>query len=186
MLLTENTVVAERFKLSKMIGQGGMGSVWQATDLRLSTTCAVKFIEGEMANMAEGAFALPARGAGRGAASQPARRADLRSRCVAGASVHRDGAPRRRGSRQAHHEAGRSAPERRRECRHPAGLPRPFEGACRGRRAPRSQARQHLPRERRRPRDREDPRSSASRSPPPRPSTGRTRRPARCSERPIT
>ena len=53
MLLTENTVVAERFKLSRMIGQGGMGSVWLATDLRLSTTCAVKFIEGEMANLAE-------------------------------------------------------------------------------------------------------------------------------------
>jgi serine/threonine protein kinase len=53
MLLSENMVVAERFKLSKMIGRGGMGSVWQATDLRLSTTCALKFIEGEMANMAE-------------------------------------------------------------------------------------------------------------------------------------
>ncbi|HSO34373.1 MAG TPA: protein kinase, partial [Labilithrix sp.] len=43
----------DRFKLSRMIGRGGMGSVWQATDLRLSTVCAVKFIEGEMANMAE-------------------------------------------------------------------------------------------------------------------------------------
>ena len=53
MLLSENTVVAERFKLSRMIGRGGMGSVWQAADLRLQTTCAVKFIEGEMAHMAE-------------------------------------------------------------------------------------------------------------------------------------
>jgi serine/threonine-protein kinase len=53
MQLSENTVVADRFKLSRMIGRGGMGSVWQATDLRLSTICAVKFIEGEMANMAE-------------------------------------------------------------------------------------------------------------------------------------
>jgi serine/threonine-protein kinase len=53
MILTENTVVADRFKLARMIGQGGMGSVWQATDLRLSTQCALKFIEGELANMAE-------------------------------------------------------------------------------------------------------------------------------------
>src|SRR4029079_10655534 len=53
MQLNENMVVAERFKLARMIGRGGMGSVWQATDLRLSTTCAVKFIEGELANMSE-------------------------------------------------------------------------------------------------------------------------------------
>ena len=53
MVLTENMVVAERFKLARMIGRGGMGSVWQATDLRLNTICALKFIEGEMANVAE-------------------------------------------------------------------------------------------------------------------------------------
>ncbi len=52
MQLSENTVVADRFKLSRMIGRGGMGSVRQATDLRLSTVCAVKSTEGEMANMA--------------------------------------------------------------------------------------------------------------------------------------
>ncbi len=52
MQLSENTVVADRFKLSRMIGRGGMGSVRQATDLRLSTLCAVQSIEGEMANMA--------------------------------------------------------------------------------------------------------------------------------------
>ena len=52
MQLSENTVVADRFKLSRMIGRGGMGSVRQATDLRLSTVYAVKSTEGEMANMA--------------------------------------------------------------------------------------------------------------------------------------
>ena len=52
MQLSENTVVADRFKLSRMIGRCGMGSVRQATDLRLSTVCAVKSTEGEMANMA--------------------------------------------------------------------------------------------------------------------------------------
>ena len=52
MQLSENTVVADRFKLSRMIGRRGTGSVRQATDLRLSTVCAVKSTEGEMANMA--------------------------------------------------------------------------------------------------------------------------------------
>jgi serine/threonine-protein kinase len=36
-----------------MIGRGGMGSVWQAMHLGLDTPCAVKFIEGELANVAE-------------------------------------------------------------------------------------------------------------------------------------
>jgi serine/threonine-protein kinase len=53
MQLEQDMVVAERFRLVKKIGQGGMGSVWQAMDQRLSTPCAVKFIEGELANMAE-------------------------------------------------------------------------------------------------------------------------------------
>ncbi|MEA2746777.1 MAG: eukaryotic-like serine/threonine-protein kinase [Myxococcales bacterium] len=51
--LQENMVVADRFRLVKMIGRGGMGSVWQAMHLGLDTPCAVKFIEGELANVAE-------------------------------------------------------------------------------------------------------------------------------------
>jgi serine/threonine-protein kinase len=51
--LQENMVVAERFRLVKMIGRGGMGSVWEAKHLGLDVPCAVKFIEGELANVAE-------------------------------------------------------------------------------------------------------------------------------------
>jgi hypothetical protein len=53
MQLAENTVVAGRFRLNRLIGQGGMGSVWQATHLGLDIPCAVKFIEGEMARVPE-------------------------------------------------------------------------------------------------------------------------------------
>ena len=53
MQLAENTVVAGRFRLTKLLGRGGMGSVWTAIHLGLDIPCAVKFIEGEMAGHPE-------------------------------------------------------------------------------------------------------------------------------------
>ena len=53
MQLATDVVIAERFKLIRLLGQGGMGSVWLATHLGLDIPCAVKFIEGEFAQMAE-------------------------------------------------------------------------------------------------------------------------------------
>ncbi|HEY6459690.1 MAG TPA: protein kinase [Polyangiaceae bacterium] len=53
MILTPNTVVANRFRLNRVIGRGGMGSVWHATHLGLDIPCAVKFIEGTYAEVPE-------------------------------------------------------------------------------------------------------------------------------------
>src|SRR5262245_18039683 len=53
MELQENLIVADRFRLVRMIGRGGMGSVWQAQHISLDQPCAVKFIEEELANVAD-------------------------------------------------------------------------------------------------------------------------------------
>jgi serine/threonine-protein kinase len=42
--LSPGTVVADRFRLERRIGQGGMGSVWLAHHLGLDVPCAVKFV----------------------------------------------------------------------------------------------------------------------------------------------
>ena len=51
--LEAGVIVAERFKLERQLGQGGMGSVWLAHHVQLETPCALKFIEGENSNSEE-------------------------------------------------------------------------------------------------------------------------------------
>jgi serine/threonine-protein kinase len=53
MQLVPNLVIADRFRLNRVIGRGGMGSVWHATHLGLDIPCAVKFIEGNYAAVPE-------------------------------------------------------------------------------------------------------------------------------------
>jgi len=53
MIPTQNLVIADRYRLERKIGQGGMGSVWLARHLGLDIPCAVKFIEGDYAALPE-------------------------------------------------------------------------------------------------------------------------------------
>jgi hypothetical protein len=53
MLPSPNLVIADRYRLERQIGRGGMGSVWLAHHMGLDIPCAVKFIEGEYAALPE-------------------------------------------------------------------------------------------------------------------------------------
>jgi serine/threonine protein kinase len=49
----EGIVVADRFRLVRPLGRGGMGSVWQAQHTSLDSPCAVKFLLAEAADSAD-------------------------------------------------------------------------------------------------------------------------------------
>ncbi len=66
MELAENSVVAGRFRLNRLLAVGGMGSVWHATHLGLDIPCAVKFIDASATsdlNSAQARFTREARAA---------------------------------------------------------------------------------------------------------------------------
>src|SRR3954471_3163820 len=46
-------LVGGKYQLVKLIGRGGMGSVWEARHVSLHTPSAIKFIEAEYANSVE-------------------------------------------------------------------------------------------------------------------------------------
>jgi serine/threonine-protein kinase len=51
--LVSGLVVADRFRLDRQLGKGGMGSVWLARHVALAIPCAVKFIHEEAARSAD-------------------------------------------------------------------------------------------------------------------------------------
>ncbi len=51
--LASGIVIAERYRLERKLGAGGMGSVWLATDQSLSSTCAIKLVDPEKAGNEE-------------------------------------------------------------------------------------------------------------------------------------
>jgi serine/threonine-protein kinase len=50
----EGSVLADRFRLDSLLGQGGMGAVWKATHLSLRSSVAIKLIEASLLDTAEG------------------------------------------------------------------------------------------------------------------------------------
>ncbi len=50
MELKEGAVIADRFRLIRLLGEGGMGEVWAAQHASLDIPCAVKFIHAESAD----------------------------------------------------------------------------------------------------------------------------------------
>ena len=53
MELREGRIIAERFRLVRELGRGGMGAVWKAEHVGLEVPCAVKFILGDAAQHPE-------------------------------------------------------------------------------------------------------------------------------------
>ncbi len=53
MQLQPGAVIAERFRLIRQLGRGGMGEVWAAQHISLDIPCAVKFIHAESASRPE-------------------------------------------------------------------------------------------------------------------------------------
>jgi len=51
--LKEGSILLERFKLIRLIGRGGMGEVYEARDLRLDATVALKTVRGSLAGSAD-------------------------------------------------------------------------------------------------------------------------------------
>ena len=50
MSLQQGTVIADRYRLMRLIATGGMGQVWEAMDTRLNRRVAVKVLKSEYSN----------------------------------------------------------------------------------------------------------------------------------------
>jgi len=61
--MIEGLVIADRFRLVRPLGRGGMGIVWVAHDQRLDSPCAIKFLLTSIDDRARARFALEARSA---------------------------------------------------------------------------------------------------------------------------
>ena len=78
--MTADTLFADRYRLERRLGVGGMATVQLALDTRLERHVAVKLLAEHLADGLELRLALPARGARRRAARAPEHRPGLRLR----------------------------------------------------------------------------------------------------------
>ena len=78
--LSNGALIADRYRLLRLIATGGMGQVWEATDTRLDRRVAVKVLKSEFSDDPEFLRALPLRGPHHRAAEPPRYRRNLRLR----------------------------------------------------------------------------------------------------------
>ena len=96
------TVLGGAYRITRLIGQGGMGAVYEGVQLRLERRVAVKLMARELSANAGGDRAFPPRGGGDVAARPPAHRPGLRLRRGAdGRALPGDGVSRGRGPGEA-------------------------------------------------------------------------------------
>ena len=144
--MTTGQLIADKYRLERVIGRGAMGTVWQAVHLGLEENVAVKLVARLVLAIARGPPALQGGSHGRGAAALPLRRAGLRHRRDRRRHpLHGDGAAGRRDAREAPAPRRRAAAGRRRPDHQPGGA-RPVARSRARHRAPRPEARQYLPR----------------------------------------
>ena len=65
--------IAGKYRLNRIIGSGGMASVWSATNIFTEREFAIKFMLPQVAPDARGGAAIPARGEGLGPGTWPMR-----------------------------------------------------------------------------------------------------------------
>ncbi len=138
----------DKYRIERLLGSGGMGSVYAADDLRTGQKVAIKVIH---ANLHDSAalvqrFEREARAAGSIDTEHIARCYRRRDGPRDGQPVHGARIP-RRGGPAPPHQAPRPPPAGAGAAHHRAGVPGRVQGARGQHRPPRHQAGQHLPRQ---------------------------------------